>query len=356
MARSSVRLRAEAMFTRPGGAVPIRDIVVMGASAGGVKTLQDVVRRLPPELPAAIFVVLHIPPHTASYLADILNRAGALPAHAAIDGENIDPGHIYVAPPDRHLLVRRGTIELSAAPKENGMRPAVDPLFRSAARSYRSRVVGVVLSGTLADGTAGLGVIKQLGGLAIVQDPREALHAGMPSNAMQQVDVDYVLSAEQIGVKLGELALHPDPGSRLQKGGTLVADDSRDLDLPDLSRSVDESADIGMPSGIACPSCGGALWETDEAGVKQFRCYLGHNFALANLLASQWDALEGALWNGVRTMRERAALLRRAADITVPSQLNMVSQRYRKQADEFEEQATAIVRLLEQAGHAERSA
>ena len=334
----------------------VRDIIVVGASAGGVKALQTIARRLPADLPAAIFVVLHIPAHIPSHLDHILVRAGPMPAHEAIHGEKIEPGQFYVAPPDRHLLVRHGHVELSFGAKENGMRPAVDPLFRSAARAYRGRVVGIVLSGTLADGTAGLGVIKQLGGIAIVQDPTDAEHDGMPTSALEQVSVDYVLTAEEIGDTLARLAEHPTPDPERGRGGTVMADNSRDLDLPDLNRAVDESADAGMPSGIACPACGGALWETSEGGVKQYRCYLGHNYALANLLGSQWDTLETALWNGVRTMRERAALLRRASEFGSAGRSNVIAQRYLEQADEFDQQANAIMRLLERAGDIEQTA
>jgi len=328
-------------------AMTVRDIVVVGASAGGVKALQALVGGLPADCPAAVFVVLHLPPQGISHLARILSRAGPLPAQTAQTGDEIRPGQIYVAPPDRHLLVRRGKIELGPGPKENGVRPAADTLFRSAAHAYRKRVVGIVLSGSLADGTAGLAVIKQLGGLAIVQDPSEAEYASMPVNALRNINVDYVVPAQKIGNLLIELNAVRQP-VRQEEERAAVREDITDLELPDLEQAVGQSAEAGLPTGVACPACGGALWEKDEAGVKQYRCYLGHNYVLTNLLSEQWDSLEGALWNAVRTMRERAALLRRAADSDDPSHPNPVSRRYRDHADEFEQQATSIAGLLQQ--------
>ena len=174
-----------------------KDIVVIGASAGGIEALRELVSELPADLPAALFVVVHIQPYAVSRLPEILSRAGALPATHASNGEPIQPGHIYVAPPDRHLLVRQGRIALSRGPRENHSRPAIDPLFRSAARAYGSRVIGVVLSGALYDGSMGLLVVKTRGGMAIVQDPREAAVDSMPRSALRLVEADAVLPSSE---------------------------------------------------------------------------------------------------------------------------------------------------------------
>jgi two-component system chemotaxis response regulator CheB len=175
------------------GHVPGHDIITIGASAGGVEAFKKIVHELPPALQAAIFVVLHISPEGPSVLPDILNRAGPLPALHPRDGDKIQLGKIYIAPPDHHLLIRRGHIHLFRGPKENNVRPAIDPLFRTAARAYGPRVIGVVLTGVLDDGTAGLLAIKARGGITVVQDPDDALFSGMPESAMKYADVDHCL-------------------------------------------------------------------------------------------------------------------------------------------------------------------
>src|SRR5436190_7735727 len=182
-----------------------RDIVVMGASAGGVETLAELVSGLPEEFPAAIFVVLHLLPTAHSVLPEILDRSGTLPAAAAVDDEDIDRGRIYVAPPDRHLLLGPGRVSLTRGPRENGHRPAVDPLFRSAARAYRQRVIAVVLSGSLDDGTAGLRLVKRMGGTTVAQDPDDALYPSMPASAIANNSVDCVAPLAEMAGLLSRL-------------------------------------------------------------------------------------------------------------------------------------------------------
>jgi two-component system chemotaxis response regulator CheB len=181
------------------------DVVVVGASAGGVEALSRLVRDLPPDFRAAVFVVLHVPASGTSVLPAILDRHGSLHAAHAVDGEDVKPGRIYVAPPDRHVLVHGSSVRVERGPKENGARPAIDPLFRSAAASCGPRVVGVILSGTLADGAAGLAAVKLRGGATIVQDPRDALYPAMPRNAIVEVGPDSILTAAEIGPALVEL-------------------------------------------------------------------------------------------------------------------------------------------------------
>jgi two-component system chemotaxis response regulator CheB len=287
------------------------DIMVLGASAGGIEALTRVMASLPENLPASLFVVVHIPAHMPSLLPKIFSRSAPLPAVHPVDGEPIVPGRIYVAPPDRHLLVRPGVIRVVAGPKENGHRPAVDPLFRSAAEAYGSRVVGVILSGSLDDGTAGLRAVKARGGVAIVQSPEEALYASMPRNAIEHVEVDHVMPAHAIGQLLTELAGHPGP----EKGGT-TEDEAlgRDVRFEELDPDVlHTDPAMAAPSGFACPDCGGVLWELNGEQPFRFRCRVGHSWTAAALLGEQADVLDSALWMALRALEERASLSERLA-------------------------------------------
>jgi two-component system chemotaxis response regulator CheB len=233
------------------------DIVVVGASAGGVEALGRLVRTLPPEFPAALFMVLHVPSSTTSALPSILDRQGPLPAAHARDGERIRYGRIYVAPPDSHMLIGEGAIRLSRGPRENGHRPAIDPTFRSAARSHGPCTVGVVLSGVLDDGTAGLLAIKARGGIAVVQDPDDALYPSMPSSAIDHVKVDHVVACPAIAALLGELAEEPPPHHELFATDNPVRAEVEPEELTSDPPGNEPATTTGRPSIFACPDCDG---------------------------------------------------------------------------------------------------
>lgn len=280
------------------------DIVVIGASAGGLEALLAVVGRLPADLPAAVFVVLHLPMGARSALADILARAGKLPACAAQDGSPIAAGQIYVAPPNRyHLVLQPGQMRLVYGPRENGTRPAADPLFCSAARVYGPRVVGVILSGTGADGTEGLKAVVGGGGVAIVQEPREAQFAGMPHVAIHRDSVSYVLPAAEIGPRLDQLARKPSqPGD--DPPGEEVAETGDALPGSRLPKRQGEAA------GLMCPDCGGPLWEAREGSGYRFECRVGHSWSDANSLAESHSfELEHLAWGFINALAERAFLM-----------------------------------------------
>jgi two-component system chemotaxis response regulator CheB len=292
--------------------MPGHDIVVVGASAGGVEALAAVVGALPADLPAAVFVVLHVPPHGTSALPRILSRAGPLPALHPQDGEAIVPGRVYVAPPDRHLLVQPGHIQVARGPRENGHRPAIDALFRTAARAYGPRVAAAVLSGVLDDGTAGLTAVKRQDGVALVQDPSTALYDGMPRSALEHVAVDYCLPLTQIGPALARLAREAAP----EEGVPPVPRDmEREADIAGMEPSEfrDENRP-GTPSVFGCPECNGVLWELRDGELLRFRCRVGHAYSAESLLAEQSDGLETALWTALRALEEKAALARRLAE------------------------------------------
>jgi two-component system chemotaxis response regulator CheB len=286
--------------------MPQRDIVVIGASAGGISALQSLVRALPADLSAAIMIVVHLSRHSPGLLPEILAKAGVLPAKNAEHGEPIRNGQIYVAPPDRHLLIGANRrIQLGHGPKENGFRPAVDPLFRSAALHQGAAAIGVVLSGGLDDGTAGLCAIKQTGGLAIVQNPDEAEVTSMPRSALRHVPIDYCPTAREIGDMLPQL-LRVAPAAREPS----MSDDTR----LELASAADERNDAGMiglgePSIYTCPECGGSLMRVRNGVPKRFRCHTGHAFTAITLDDELRDNVENAAWSAVRALQEHVMLL-----------------------------------------------
>jgi two-component system, chemotaxis family, protein-glutamate methylesterase/glutaminase len=320
------------------------DIITIGASAGGVEALAQLARGLPRDVPAALFVVHHFPPYGTSVMPNILSRAGPLPAAHAVDGEAIRPGRIYVAPPDHHLLVKPGHVRLGRGPRENGHRPAVDPLFRSAARAYGRRVIAVVLSGTLDDGTAGLVAVKRRGGIAVVQHPDDALYSGMPQSAIDNVAVDEILPLSEIAPALVRLAHEPVE----EKGAEPVSDEMEiESDIAELDMAAFQHEERpGIPSGFACPECGGALWELSEEEMFRFRCRVGHAYSSDTLLAHQTDALEAALWTAARALEESKALAHRLKDRALKRGNPLMAERFEDRAREAEQRAALIRRLL----------
>jgi two-component system chemotaxis response regulator CheB len=323
--------------------MPCHDIIVIGCSAGGVEALGKLAGGFPRDLPAAVFVVHHFPPYAVSVLPTILGRAGPLPAAHAADGEAIQPGRIYVAPPNYHLLVRRGRVRLLHGPRENGMRPAVDPLFRSAALAYRSRVIGVILSGTLDDGTEGLLAIKRHGGIAVVQDPEEALYSGMPSSAVENVPVDHVVKLAKMGALLDQLARQP-----VQEEAGAVSNEMENeeaLTEMDLA-ALGSEHHPGTPSSFACPECGGTLWELTEQDLLRFRCRVGHAFTGEALMVEQAEALEAALWSALRALEERKSLALRMLHRADHRGHALAAERFARQARDTEQQAAVIRDVL----------
>jgi len=322
--------------------MPGHDIIVVGASAGGIEALSQLVHNLPADLPAAIFVTIHFPAHATSVLPRILTRAGMLSATHAQDQQEIQNGHIYVAPPDFHLLVKQGHVRLTRGPKENSHRPAIDPLFRTAAQAYGRRVIGVVLSGTLDDGTAGLMAVKQQGGVAVVQDPEDALYPGMPLSAIANVEVDHILPLEKLGDALVRLAHEPVVAGEIPVSDTMAMESSMaQLDLDALQQ--DERP--GTPSGFGCPECGGALWEVQGDGLLRFRCRVGHALGAESLLAEQAEAVEAALWQALRALEESTALTRRMIERSRRFNHTLTAQRYEERLQESQ-QSVALLRQL----------
>ena len=287
--------------------MPSQHLVVIGASAGGIETLRALAADLPADFPAPICVVLHMAAESPGVLPQILNRSGPLRAVQASSRMRISPGQIYTAPPDCHLLVEPGRLIVTKGPRENRFRPAIDPLFRSAAQVYGPGTIGVVLSGNLDDGTAGLWAIKQLGGIAIVQDPAEALFPAMPEHARRHVAVDHVASIAVMSELLNRLA-----STAVQDMGDVAMPDHLkvEVNIAKEQNAVDAGIEQVMkPSKYACPECHGVLLQMKEEGRVRFRCHTGHAYSSDSLVAAVSEGIEGSLWEAVRSLEEGALLL-----------------------------------------------
>jgi two-component system, chemotaxis family, protein-glutamate methylesterase/glutaminase len=316
--------------------------IAVGASAGGIEALRELVGALPADFPGVVLVVLHVAPVGTSVLPQILTRAGALEAVHAEDGMKLRGGHIYVAPPDRHLLVAGGYVKLGRGPRVNGHRPAIDPLFTSAAHSYGEGAAGVVLSGVLDDGTAGLMVIKRHGGATFAQDPAEALYAAMPRSAIDFVAPDRVASAHELGVAIGELvqAAPPPPGTAATPAPA-IGDR-----IVEVDRGASDRPQPGVPTGLTCPDCQGGIWESEDDGIVRLRCRVGHEYSAESFMLAQGDRVEMALWTALRTLEERAALHRRMASRLRARGSVGNAARFAQRADQCVEDAIVLRELL----------
>ena len=279
---------------------------MIGASAGGLEALDQLVASLPTDLPATIFVVQHMAPHNSGEpLLRRLSRHKAFQPKLAEDGDRFKQGRIYIAPPDNHLLVKKTQLLVTRGARENRNRPGIDPLFRSAAVAHGARVIGVVLTGMLDDGTAGLIAIKRCGGVTVVQDPKDAAYSGMPQSALDNAKVDFCVSLADMGALLPRLVSQR-PGRR-----QAVPSDVR----TEAAIAERVSSDVAQVNGLGdqvpynCPGCGGVLWEMDSAGKKRYRCHTGHSYTAATLLASQSEKIEEILWISLRMLEERKNLL-----------------------------------------------
>jgi two-component system chemotaxis response regulator CheB len=293
-----------------------RNVIVIGASLGGVEALQQMVSGFRVHLQATVLVVLHVWARGESFLPHLLTKAGPLPAEHPRDRDLPQYGHIYVAPPDFHLLLEEGRMRLVRGPKENMHRPAVDVLFRTAAQCFGPRVIGILLTGYGGDGAAGLVSIAQRGGVTIVQDPEDSRAPGMPESALRMMKPDYQLRVAEIAPMVNKIvqqtgqraieikAAAPPVGGCAPENGMAMANEVN------LSYAKTDS-----PSGFICPDCGGALWERTEEGAKKFRCRIGHAYSPESLLDAENESVESALWSAVRSLEESAAIARRVAQL-----------------------------------------
>lgn len=323
-----------------------RNILVIGASAGGVDALKKLLAPLPADLDASLFIVWHMSPSVRGVLPQILSRVTSIAVSHALDGESIQSNRIYVAPPDQHMLLENGYIRLTRGPKENRFRPAIDPLFRSAALKYSNRVIGIILSGALDDGTAGLWTIKQRGGLALVQDPADAETASMPESAIRQVDVDYVLPAGQLAARLVELVNQtvapPEEIDDLETQKT-------DLEIRIAAQENDVAMNIlsyGTFSPYTCPECHGVLTMLQEGSLARFRCHTGHAYSVDTLLVAVTEAVEDNLYSTMRSMEEAIILLNHLGDHFAEANQPKLAALYFQKAQEAQSRADLVRQLV----------
>jgi len=323
-------------------------VVVVGASAGGVEALIALVGSLRADFPHPILVVLHVSPSGTSVLPAILARSCQLAVAPATDGAPLRAGQVYVAPPDSHLLVEDGHIRLSQAPRENGHRPAIDPTMRTAAATHGGATIGIVLSGSRDDGTAGLIAIKAQGGIAIVQDPDEALYPAMPRSAIAHLTPDAVLP---IGAMADWILRRTTTSGSPEKEPAMVLDEHTDH-APVAGAGADRTNDLpqsatGKGTRFTCPDCGGVLFERREGDLERFECSVGHVFSIESLSNAQAEALENALWAAVRSLEDRAAMLKRLAGRAEASGHRRSAANFERQAEEALDRSRTVREAIE---------
>ncbi|KUH92668.1 chemotaxis protein CheB [Mycobacterium sp. IS-3022] len=316
----------------------LRGVVAVGASAGGVEALTQFAAGLPADLPFAVLIALHMPPKAPSVLAKIIDRSGLVPAARAGDGEALEPGRIYVAVPDRHLLVNDGRVLLSEGPTENTFRPAINALFRSVAVDFGPRAICVLMSGVLDDGVLGAAAVRSRGGTTIVQHPDDALYPTMPMNAIRAGVVDHQVAAKDVGALLESLA-EQEIEDREMEPDDLMKLENRIAMGPRFGISFDGEA-LGPPSGYTCPDCNGSLAEITK---DNYRCRVGHAWTADALLGARDDEIEGALWVALRSLQEKGKLARRMAENVGSGAL---FDRYNRMAHEAEHALTVLGRRL----------
>jgi len=323
--------------------MPTHDIIVIGTSAGGLKALGAILGLLPADLDAVIFIVQHLAADQPSILPQILTNVSSFPASHPSDGELIQTGRIYVAPPDRHLLVNQGSMRVVRGPQENRFRPAIDALFRSAARAYGTRTVGVILTGYLDDGTVGLQAIKKRGGVAIVQDPKEAEYPSMVKSALRYVKVDHCLPLAEIPELLVQLSKEPAADGEAYPVTDEIEIESniaqQEMNTQELIQNVEK---IGTRTTYSCPECNGSIWQIGVVDPLRFRCHIGHSFTAKVFLSEQTKYLENALWSAVRAMEEKITFSRQMSEQMKKYNLQSSVEKYEDHAKGLDAEVSLI--------------
>ncbi|MEJ6981795.1 chemotaxis protein CheB [Pedobacter sp. P351] len=284
----------------------ITKIVVVGASAGGLKAVAELISKFPKNNNISVFIVLHVSKNSIGpVIVTHIQKHTSLICEIPSNGDLIKPGHIYIAPPDHHMIIKRDEICIHNGARENRWRPSIDVLFRSAAVAYGSKVIGIVLTGLMDDGTSGMGAIKRSGGVCIVQEPEEAEFSDMPANVLNNVDVNYRVSISEMGYILEDLFSKPSgPEIRVPRELEIEAEITEKL-----SSKIQDLEKIGEQTLFSCPECGGGLWKIKGDTVVRYRCHTGHVYTLQTLLQAQAEGIEKAIWVAIRMLEERRNLL-----------------------------------------------
>ena len=323
------------------------DIIVIGSSAGGIKALSTIVTNLPADINAAIFIVQHLSGNNPSFLPEILGDAGSLPVIQPDDQKQFETGKIYVARPDYHLLIARGHVRVVRGPQENRFRPAIDALFRSAARTYGPRVLGVVLTGYLDDGTVGLQAIKKRGGVVIVQDPGEAEYPAMPRSALRHVEVDHCPVLTEIPGLLLRLSNEPAQEEQAYSIPKAMEVESNIAEQEmNTKEFLDNVEEIGERTTYTCPQCAGSIWQIGNEEPLRFRCHVGHSFTAGPFLAEQTNYVEDALWSAVRALEEKVTLTRHAGKRLSDGGFHTAAKKYEEQADNLDKEVSVVRDLI----------
>jgi two-component system chemotaxis response regulator CheB len=320
-----------------------RDIVVIGASAGGVEALLELAGMLPADFPAPIFVVQHVPAYSNSILPQLLSRVSALPAKHPRSGEVIEPGTIYIAPPDHHLLVEGDHVLVTRGPKENRFRPSIDALFRSAAYTYGARVIGVVLTGYLDDGTSGLWAVQRMGGLAVVQDPHDASFPAMPTNALEYVEADHLVPLAQLAALLSRLTAEQPEVHK----PSISKEELSLLEIEFTIAKQDNAFEMGIIdkgnlTPFTCPDCHGALTQLVEGNIIRYRCHTGHAYTINALLSEVTDSVESMLYQSMRGLEETKMLLQNIGNHFAKEDKTQIAEVFFRKAAETGKQARVI--------------
>ena len=327
---------------KPGG-IPVSEsqrIIVMGASTGGFEAFRKIISELPTDFNSPIFIVWHIAPDIRGILPQVLNKISGIHAAHAYDKEEIKPNRIYVAPPDHHLVIEEGMVRVTHGPKENRFRPAVDPLFRSAAYAYGNRVIGVILSGALDDGTAGLWTVKHFGGVTIVQDPMDAEVPSMPESAMREVKIDYCVGISELPallVRLSKEPMSPKPG--------VIKDEQtkKEIQIAQEGRTRQkEILDFGVITPFTCPECHGVLSKLQNGNITRYRCHTGHAYSADALITALTEKIEESLYNAVRGIDESILLLNHFGDHFAEANQSKLAALYFNKAKAAEERVQLV--------------